>query len=414
MRQVPHNEMARFSIYGIIFFITAGFTINFPVLTFLCFDKQSTLFAPDIDHATRSFWYGISNAIPQFIAIFAAPILSLISDFCGRRIIFIIAAAGTFASSLFIVFGIFAANLTWFVIGLAVIGLCTRVDPIAVAATGDISPKQNLLKNMAYLQCSIALGALLGPLLGGFMGQLFIPTFRFSLPHICGIFFGIALFLIIIFYWKQEETQKTKIKFSALLVDLRHLLSSRNVRTTSILLILTQITWRTYYQFMPPLLKINLHYSPAIIGYFLASLALWLSSATFFIFRWLVRFFNLATLTTICLGTMLCGASMAIIGSYINNLNIAAFFLWGSGLPIATGDVIIFSIITSMYIHNVGAQHHGKVMALCFLIVSLIWAITGFFGGLLAGINIHLPMCCAIFGVIAALIWKKFLIREVK
>jgi MFS superfamily sulfate permease-like transporter len=67
-------------------------------------------------------------------------------------------------------------------------------------------------------------------------------------------------------------------------------------------------------------------------------------------------------------------------------------------------DVIIFCAITTLYSHAVSPHDQGKVMGLCFIIVSAVWVLTGLLNGLLAGININLPILLTPLAIILVVI----------
>lgn len=407
MRQVPlEQKHALLPIFIVTFLITVCFTVGFPTLTFLCFDQHSPLFLATTSYKTRSVWYGLCSSLPHWIAILSMPILSIFSDYYGRKKLLLLVTFGSVAASICAVLSIYLASLGLFLVGLLIIGAGTRIDPIAIASVGDLSLKNNLLKNMGILQCSIALGALIGPLCGGILAQLAISIFKFSLPYYLGITLSFAAILIVLKQQQQKQiSRKPKINF--VFSDFYLPLKQKKIRSLSLLLILSQIAWRTYYQFMPPLLKIQLHYKPAIIGYFLALLALWLGIATTGVMRALTNILNEKQLLRYCFFSVFIGSLLAIVGSFANNKLMAAALLWSSSLPIAMGDVIAFCIITTLYINAVSEEHKGKIMGLCFFIVSLVWAITGVIGGILAGINLHLPLCFAILGITICLMLSK-------
>ena len=63
---------------------------------------------------------------------------------------------------------------------------------------------------------------------------------------------------------------------------------------------------------------------------------------------------------------------------------ISQYLLWISAAPIAIGDVVAYIAITTLYSNAVDKDNQGKVMGLCFIIISLTWALTALLGGVLA------------------------------
>jgi MFS transporter, DHA1 family, tetracycline resistance protein len=394
--------MGRRAILSITLLDNIGFTIGFPILTFLCFDNASTLFPLAATHATRSFWYGIFNALPHVVAIFFVPILSLLSDHFGRKKIIFLSALGVFMFSIFTALSIFSGVLGLLLLGCIIAGILTRTQPVAQAIIADISEPHNLVRNMGYLQFSIAAGAFLGPLIGGYFARrFFFSLFNFSLPYLFGAVFSfIAIVIAVKFLPETNPTSKIsankaqrKIKFRVnyFISELREILS-RKVLIVSLLLLLSQISWRIYYQFIPPVLKLNFNFDVTLVGVFISLIAVWLCFASSLGVKVLERFFSAGQIIVFCSWMLFVGLLITVAGSLLAPHKLGQILIWISALPIAVGDVILFSVICALYSKAVNSESQGKIMGLCFVIVSVVWALTGFLGGFLTGINVNLPI----------------------
>jgi len=403
MRQAPKKLNALLSI-TLLDHIT--FTIGYPVLTFLCYDLSSTIFDPNTSQSVRSFWYGVCNALPHTIAIFASPILAAMSDSFGRKRILFLGALGTFLLSISYAISIFTGSLTLLILGCIISGLCSQTQPIALAAVADISEPQRLTLNMSYLQFSISIGAFLGPLMGGYFAKRFFFDFlNFSTPFIIGCIASLAAIFFTKFFLteslKIENKTASKIPFYK---EIQTLLFNKKILHISILLISTQIAWRTYYQFIPPILKLKLNYDATTIGFFISLIAIWLCIASAFGIKILNTFITEAQIIRYSSYSMFIGLITTIIGIEMPNGTLSSILIWSSSSIIAMSDVIIFSIISSLYSSSVEKHQQGKIMGLCFIIVTSIWSITGFFGGLMASINLKLPLFLAPLSILIAIL----------
>lgn len=397
-RQVPKTGKL-FPVFSIVFFDTIATTIGYPVLTFLCFDPASRLFTADVSHMSRSFWFGICSAAPNFIAIITAPLLGFISDHWGRRPLLILGSFSALLLCGFTTLSIFCGAVALLIAGCLIAGFCARIDPIAIAVVGDLSEPKRKIINMGYLQLSISLGATIGPLLGGYLAQkYFFKTLNFSLPYLVGTVAALLTLFVACKYFYESYQPRKREK-----TNWRGLLNPEVVRI-SLILILTQISWRTYYQFMPPVLKINFHYSAAMLGVFLAVVAVWLSLATAFGVRWLNRYLAIDRMIKVLCYAELLGLLLATVGSVFSWGWLSQILIWFSIVPVAVSDVVIFCAITTLYSGAVSSADQGKVMGFCFTLVAAIWVVTGFFGGILAGINIALPILCAPLSLIILLL----------
>lgn len=394
MKKVSSFIHPRFyPIFLTMLFDQISVSIGFPVLTFLCFDKHSTLFAVTASHAIRSLWYGLINSAPHFIAIAAAPVLSYFSDHFGRKRMLMITALGTLLFSLFTVISILSGLILLLLIGSLVNGFCARTEPIALAIVSDLSDAPKKKINMGYLQVVISVGAFIGPIIGGYFAKrYFFSTLNFSLPFLISALFGIIAVLLTRFYFK--ETYSGNITKTETLYQSLKVLVNSNVLKFSVILALTQMSWRLYYQFVPPMLKLGLHYSPTMIGFYVALIAFWLIIASAFGIKFLDKFLSGRQILTYACYAMFFGLLMIILGIHLSGFA-GELITWLSAIPMAMGDVIVYCMIVTFYSEAVSGDHQGKIMGLNFIVVSTVWFLTSLLGGGLMAINVHLPLYVA-------------------
>src|SRR3989338_1775507 len=389
MRQVPKYKLL--PIFLIILFDEIGLTVGTPVLPSLCFDPKTRLFVITTSHAVRSMWYGILSGLPHVIAIAAAALLSIFSDYWGRKKILLLAAISVLIYCLFTAIGIFYGYLSFIILGGLISGLCARTEPIASAVVADHSTAERKLINMGYLQLFISIGAFIGPLIGGlFAERFFFKQLNFSAPFILGTLFSIVTFLLVNNYFKESYTPKKESNIFCW-HSFTNLLNKQTV-AISILLILTQISWRTYYQFMPAVLKINLHANTLYIGVFVALISLYLSLAALFGLKWFSNWFDVKKIARLSVYVLFIGLIVNAIATISSHHAWSKSLLWIAALPIAAADVIVYCVITTLFSNAVSAENQGKIMGLNYMLVMSVWAITGFAGGLLGAINISLPI----------------------
>lgn len=378
-------------------------TISFPVLTFICFDPQSWLFPAATSYAARSYWYGSLSALPHIISIFAAPLLGIISDYFGRKKLLFIGALGAVVFSLCAILGIIYTTVYLLVIGYILNGCCVRTQPIALAVIADCSNNGKVKKfsSMGYLQFWIAAGAFIGPLLGGYFAKrFFFEHLNYSLPYIIGMLVGFATLYCTIKYFSetffpQHSHQNSRPTYS----KIKELLNHKTIRLLA-LLILVQFAWRSYYVFMPALLKTTFHYSPVLVGNFIAIIALWLALASSIGINLLSKFSE-KTILNGSLISMLCGFLILMLTFFLP-LKINLILGWISAIPIAMGDVIIYSLIVTLFSDSVPQDKQGSIMGLIFIVVSAVWSITGLLGGVIGALDNRLPLIIAPIGLLIA------------
>lgn len=387
MYKKNNSSLVLKTIFKITFFEHIAINISFPVLTFLCFDAHSVLFS----HATmetRAFWYGLLNALPHFMAMITAPLLSILSDYTGRKKILSICVMGIVLWYGLMLLGIIYQLLFLLFLGVLCAGFCARTEPIALAIVADHSHGEQKLITMGWLQCVIALGAFLGSLLGG----LLLQSSNYRYPFGIGILSAIFAFGLLSFQFREQREDST-IKFSVEFFSKK--IWTSQIISISLLLLLTQVSWRLYYQFIPPFLKLNLYYSPTEVGLFTAMIGFWLSIASFWGIDFLRRYFSRLQMLIYAAIAMAIGMIFIIIASLIPVKILLEILTWLSAVFMSIGDVIIYIILTTLYSEAVSEKDQGKIMGLNFFIVSIVWALTGLLGGWLVAVNSKLPLWIA-------------------
>jgi MFS family permease len=405
-----------FPLLWIMFFDHACLTITFPVLTLLFFDLHSSLFAADTSQAIRSMWYGICVAVPHIVNIVITPFLSALSDEFGRKKLLIIGTLGALLFAITAALGIVWGMLSILFLGRFIQGAFSRTTPIAQAVIGDISTKEKKVLYMGYLQTAISIGAFVGPIIGGyFANQFFFAQLNYSLPYFIAAIFAAISFIITIISFKETLTKKmtptTHSEFN--LRRIKAVFSQPSVWRISVILLLSQISWSTYYQFMPPVLKTVLNFDAHALGLFVGLIAFWLALATGVGIKIIQRYFELNTILLISLYLVLIGSLLSFLFSYLHFTGYGSGLIWLAAVPTAIGDVIAYSCLTAMYSNVVEKTEQGKVMGICFTVVALIWALTAMTGGMLMSIYSLLPLLLAPLGILLAIVlmhsrfWKK-------
>jgi MFS family permease len=399
-----------FPLLWVMFFDNVCLNITFPILTLLFFDSQSSLFTPDTSHAVRSMWYGVCVAVPHVVNIIITPFLSALSDEWGRRKLLLI---GTFGALLFAVtaaFGILWGMLSLLFLGRFIQGAFSRTQPIAQAVIGDISTRENKVLYMGYLQTAISIGAFVGPVMGGyFANQFFFAQLNYSLPYFIAAIFGLISFIITLTIFKETFTEKPAKHLIKNTFKVHHfqqmivVFSHPGVWRISLILLLSQISWSTYYQFMPPVLKTVLNFDAHSLGLFVGLIAFWLALATGLGIKLLQRILSLNHLLMLSLYLVLIGISLSFLFCFLELKGYWSWLIWLAAIPTAVGDVIAYSCLTAMYSNSVKKTEQGAVMGICFIVVAIIWAMTALIGGMLMSIATLLPLLIAPIGILLAI-----------
>ncbi len=166
---------------------TAGLGIIYPVLPQLIEDLVNT----DISTAaTYGGWLTFAYALMQF---FFAPVLGNLSDRYGRRSVLLISLFGFTLDYLFLAF---AQNIIWLFIGRIIAGITGASYSVAAASIADISTDENRTKNFGYINAAYSSGLIIGPVIGGLLGQFgtHIPFIAAAVLSFGNFVFGYFMF----------------------------------------------------------------------------------------------------------------------------------------------------------------------------------------------------------------------------
>jgi DHA1 family tetracycline resistance protein-like MFS transporter len=140
-----------------------GFGIIIPVIPSIL--KEFT--GGDLTTASRyGGWLLFSFSLVQF---FSSPVLGNLSDRFGRRRVLLISLLGFGLDYLFLAF---APGMTWLFIGRIIAGITGGSITTATAYIADISTPENRGKNFGMVGAAFGLGFIIGPVLGGWLGEI--------------------------------------------------------------------------------------------------------------------------------------------------------------------------------------------------------------------------------------------------
>jgi MFS transporter, DHA1 family, tetracycline resistance protein len=153
-----------------VFLDSSGFGIILPSMPELI----SELTNEPVRDAAR--WGGYLMAVYAVLQFFMAPVIGNLSDRFGRRPLLL---GSLFAFGVdFLVTG-FAMSMTWLFLGRVFAGVFGASYSTAAAYVGDISSDDNRAKNFGLIGAAWGCGFILGPVIGGFIGDEFGPRAPF-------------------------------------------------------------------------------------------------------------------------------------------------------------------------------------------------------------------------------------------
>lgn len=162
---------------------TIGFGIIAPVTPELIMELTGETLS---EAALYGGWLMFLYAITQF---FAAPILGNLSDRFGRRPVLI---TSLLALGLDYLLMALAPDLTWLFVGRAIAGIAGATFATANAYIADVSDATERAQNFGLLGSAWGLGFILGPMIGGVLGEYGsrVPFFAASALACANVLYG--------------------------------------------------------------------------------------------------------------------------------------------------------------------------------------------------------------------------------
>jgi MFS transporter, DHA1 family, tetracycline resistance protein len=141
-----------------------GLGLIIPVMPKLIEDLLQT---SDISKASQyGGWLTFAYAFIQFLF---APVLGNLSDKYGRRPVLLLSLLGFGIDYLFLSF---APSIGWLFVGRIIAGITGASFTTASAYIADISTNENRAQNFGMIGAAFGLGFILGPMIGGLLGEL--------------------------------------------------------------------------------------------------------------------------------------------------------------------------------------------------------------------------------------------------
>ena len=164
-----------------------GLGIIIPVIPTLI----KELIHSDISEAAKiGGWLTFAYAITQFVF---APLIGSLSDKYGRRPIILISLFGFSLDYLLLSF---APTITWLFIGRIIAGVTGASITTASAYIADVSTTENRTKNFGLIGAAFGLGFIIGPVIGGLLGQFGSRVPFYAAAILCMINFLYGYFVL--------------------------------------------------------------------------------------------------------------------------------------------------------------------------------------------------------------------------
>ena len=158
----------------------------------------------DISEASKyGGWLVFAYAITQFIF---APLIGNFSDKYGRRPVILISL---FAFSLDYLLLAFSPTISWLFLGRILAGITGASITTASAYIADVSTTENRAKNFGMIGAAFGLGFIIGPVIGGLLGQYGSRVPFYAAAILCMLNFLYGFFIL-----PESLTKENRREFS--------------------------------------------------------------------------------------------------------------------------------------------------------------------------------------------------------
>ena len=181
------NQAALGFIFITMLIDVIGWGIIIPVIPGLI----EELIQGDISEAAKvGGWITFAYAITQFVF---APLIGNLSDQFGRRPIILISLLGFTLDYILLAL---APSITWLFIGRIIAGITGASITTASAYIADISTIENRAKNFGMIGAAFGLGFIIGPVIGGLLGQYGARVPFYAAAALCFLNFLYGYFIL--------------------------------------------------------------------------------------------------------------------------------------------------------------------------------------------------------------------------
>ncbi|MDO8358458.1 MAG: Tet(A)/Tet(B)/Tet(C) family tetracycline efflux MFS transporter [Devosia sp.] len=138
-------------------------------------------------------YVGVMLALYAAMQFIFSPVLGVLSDRFGRRPVLLLSLAGAAVDYLLMAF---APELWMLVIGRAIAGLSSANIAVATAYITDITPEEQRARRFGLFHAMFGIGFIVGPVLGGFLGDIWVRAPFIAAAVLNGLNFALALFVL--------------------------------------------------------------------------------------------------------------------------------------------------------------------------------------------------------------------------
>jgi MFS transporter, DHA1 family, tetracycline resistance protein len=397
------NRTILIIILSVIFIDLLGASLVQAVLPVL-FENKQGLFLKAFNPKVASIIYGVLIACYPIAQLFGAPILGYLADIYGRKKIILISMIGTFFSYILTALGIALLNIQLIFIARIIDGFSGGNLFLAQSVIADISPENKKARNFGLINGSLALGLILGPVIGGVSSSLKISSINpLAIPYLASsviILINLMLIIFILPETLKHKQNKIKLHLFYSFEQIKQAFKLAKFRAIFILSFLGSFSFSLFLGFFPKYLADEYRFSVSQISYLSAYMGFWLAITVVLILPSMVK--KIGQYKSLLISSLITGITV-LITLFLPSSN--WFFLTlpviGGGMGIISAAIL--SILSGLSTEQEQAKNLGINQS-----IQAVATMAPLIGGFLASITDTLPLIICSIGYILALLVTKF------
>ena len=167
MTDVGERPKARRAALAFIFVTLLIDVLSFGVIIPVLPHLVKELIGGDV--STASHWVGVFGTVFALIQFVTTPIQGMLADRFGRRPVILLSCLGL---GLDFIFMALAPTLAWLFVGRVISAITSASFTTANAYIADVTPPAERAKSYGMLGAAFGLGFIVGPLIGGVLGDI--------------------------------------------------------------------------------------------------------------------------------------------------------------------------------------------------------------------------------------------------